>query len=133
MKFKATGNLIFAKISNGQAEIRLEMNFSAKKEGSVQRYEKINGTLMDIFCLSAEELFLEKIATYRDRRFVRDLYDLYHLSSLIEPSKKIREEMKSLLANYLPPIDEKNLAVIIYSGAIPGAEQMVSALKRRYS
>ncbi|MFA6328678.1 MAG: nucleotidyl transferase AbiEii/AbiGii toxin family protein [Candidatus Micrarchaeia archaeon] len=130
-KLKKTGNLIFAKVSDGRAEVRLELNLAARKKGNAMRYERMNGSGMDVLCLSAEELIIEKTEAYKNRRFVRDLYDVYHLSGLAAGSAATGKAIASLLRDFKPPVDEKNLSVIVYSGAIPSTGQMLLALRRR--
>ncbi|MCX6799469.1 MAG: nucleotidyl transferase AbiEii/AbiGii toxin family protein, partial [Candidatus Diapherotrites archaeon] len=84
LKFKKTQNLVFTKISNENAEVRVELNFSSRKKGAVRAYERVNGTIADVLALTPEELVLEKINAYKSRRFVRDIYDVFHLSRLVE-------------------------------------------------
>jgi len=133
VKFKKTANLVFCKVSNGNAEIRLEINFSAAKPAVVRQYEKTDGTFMSILTLAEEDLLLEKMQAYRDRRFVRDIYDVYHLCAQIRDDKKIRPAMALFFENATGPVDEKNLKAIVYSGAIPTFKQMIEALKRRFA
>jgi len=132
VKFKRTENLIFSKISNGEAEVRLEINLSAKKKGVAMRYERINGSSMDVLCLSADELFCEKISAYENRRFVRDIYDIYHLSGMVEPEGGNAKLIAELLTGFKPPVDERNLPALIYAGAVPSVDQMLLSLKRRF-
>jgi len=131
-KFKRTENLIFAKITNGQAEVRLEMNTSAKVNAGATRYARINGSSMDVLCPPADELLAEKAAAYANRRFVRDLYDVYHLSGMVGGSRVAGKAVQKLLGKFEQPVDEANLPALIYSGAVPSAQQMVLALKRRW-
>lgn len=132
-KFKITDNLIFSKISNGTTEIRVELNFSAKKKGTVKPYEKIDGSILNVFTLSPEELLLEKVITYQNRRFIRDVYDIFHLLNYITIDSGVKESVNTLLKNIQRPIDEKNLSAIVYSGAVPSFEQIISQIKKRFS
>jgi len=131
-KFKRTENLIFAKITNGQAEVRLEMNLSAKVKAEARRYERINGSSMDVLCPPADALLAEKAAAYHNRRFVRDLYDVYHLSGIVAESRVAQDAVRKMLKEFEPPVDEANLPALIYSGAVPSVQQMVLVLKRRW-
>ena len=131
-KFKRTANVIFAKISNGDVEVRLELNVAAKAAGEARRYEKINGSSIEVLCLSVEELLAEKAAAYKNRRFVRDLYDVYYLSGLARTSEAAKMAVADILEDYKKPIDERNLQVLVYAGAVPTSEQMLLALKRRF-
>jgi len=133
-KLKTTGNLIFAKITDGNAEVRLEANLAgAKIEAEARKYERIGGGAMDVFCPSLPTLILEKIGAYKNRRFVRDLYDIYHLSSQLDgDDAAVAKGMRALLAGFEKPVDEANLQALLYSGAVPSTEQMLLALKRGF-
>lgn len=133
LKFKKTTNLIFCKISDGNREVRLEINYAAGKTGIVKSYEKTDCSFMDVLTLSPEELILEKISAYENRRFIRDIYDVYHLSNYLTDEKKVEKKVVRLLALLMPPIDKENLKTIVYAGKIPLFEQLVEALKRRFS
>ncbi|MDD5337350.1 MAG: nucleotidyl transferase AbiEii/AbiGii toxin family protein [Candidatus ainarchaeum sp.] len=131
LKYKKTASLLFSKISNGSAEVRVEMNFSATKPHMTKSYEKTDGTFMDVFTLSAEELILEKIGAYKGRRFVRDIYDIYHLANYAKGSR-ISAAMREFIVSMQQPVDEPNIRAIVYSGAIPSFSQLREFLKRRF-
>lgn len=132
-KLKSTGNLLYCKVSDSQAEIRIEINLAASVPYGARRYERINGSFMDVLCPSPETLFLEKIAAYKNRRFARDLYDLYHLSSYVEDAPQLQKAAKGLLSALQQPLDGPNLSALVYSGAVPTFEQMALALRRKFS
>lgn len=133
-KFKKTGNLIFCKVSNGGAEICIEINHSAKKTGAIVRpYEKTDGSFMDVLTLPPEDLVLEKIGAYSGRRFIRDIYDIHHLSNYLTDEIKVRPKIVEFLDSLKPPVDEENLKAIVYSGKIPSFEQIVEALRGRFA
>lgn len=129
-KMKKTDNLIFSKISDGNVEIRAEFNFSAYKNGTIKRYERIDGTFTNVFTLTAEELIVEKIAAYSNRRFIRDIYDIFHLMGFVTDQTKVKKDIAHFLPRIPKPIDEENLKTIVYSGAIPSFKQMTEAIKR---
>jgi predicted nucleotidyltransferase component of viral defense system len=131
-KYKKTKNVIFSKISNGTVEVRLEI--SLRKVHSVARpYERSNGTTMTILTLSPEALIMEKIAAYNSRLLVRDIYDIYHLSSYADTAKLNKKLLSDFLPNIKKPLDERNLKTLIYSGAFPSFDQMIEILKSRFS
>lgn len=133
LKFKKTKNLVFCKVSGGGAEIRIEINHAAGKKGvQARQYEKTDGTFMGVLTLPPDALFLEKLAAYKNRRFVRDIYDAYHLLNYLE-GEGARTEALELLESRQKPADEENLKAIVYSGAVPGFEQMLGAIRRRFS
>jgi len=132
-KLKKTANLIFCKISNGSVEVRLEINFSKGAEPVVRQYEKTDGTFMSILTLSEENLLLEKMHAYAGRRFIRDIYDVYHLSVQIRDDVEVKMAISKFLESIQEPVDEKNLKAIIYSGAVPSFRQIAEALRRQFA
>ena len=87
-KYKSTRNVIFSKVTDWREEIRIEVMFSKTKKPIVMPYEKIDGTFIDVFTLSPEELLLEKLDAYKNRRVIRDIYDVYFLSNFIKDISK---------------------------------------------
>ena len=83
--------------------------------------------------LSAEDVLLEKLAAFRGRRLVRDIYDVYHLSRLAGNEKGFKEKVAGQLVSLPQPVDEKNLNALVLSGAVPSFAQMADALRRRFS
>ncbi|MCI0503075.1 nucleotidyl transferase AbiEii/AbiGii toxin family protein [Candidatus Micrarchaeota archaeon] len=132
LKFKKTANLIFSKVTNGNVEVRVELNHSAPHAGAIRNYERMDGSLMTVLALNPQELLLEKISAYADRRLIRDIYDIFHLSSIADGSPGLQEEMRKFLHKLEPPLDEENLKAIVYSGAIPSFRQMVEQLRSRF-
>ncbi len=128
-KYKQTANLVFTKVSNGSVEVRLEINIRKRVEKVVGEYEKVDGSRMDIYTLSPEALIEEKMAAYRGRRLIRDIYDIYHLSRHAANVLGMRE----FLQRMTPPLDEKNLRAVVYSGVAPSFRQMVEVLSSRFS
>lgn len=134
LKYKKTNNLIFSKIANGQAEVRLEIHLFLKKIDSIVKpYEKMDGSFIDVFTLSGEKLILEKIKAYTDRKLIRDIYDVYHLTKYVKEDNVIKNEIVQFLSTIENPLDEENLKVIVYLGAIPSFKQMIESLKKRFS
>lgn len=132
-KYKKTSNVVFAKISNGDVEVRLEINFNPSKQiPIVKPYEKADGSFIDVFTLSTEELLIEKINAYQSRKLIRDIYDVYHLSKYIRYDKKLKQILKNFLSKIEKPSDEENLKTIVYTGAIPSFRQILEFLKSRF-
>ena len=134
-KLKATENLLFCKVSNGIAEVRAELNFRRAVKPVLGRYERADGASMDVLTLSPGDLAAEKLAAYLVRRFIRDIYDVYHLSAMLDGDKRAEKRLGGALraAGPLPlPVDERNLKSLIYSGAVPSFSQVREALCRRF-
>ncbi|VVB66389.1 Nucleotidyl transferase AbiEii toxin, Type IV TA system [Candidatus Gugararchaeum adminiculabundum] len=133
-KFKKTGNLIFCKVSGADMQVRVEINFSSKPAPPVAKpFEKIDGSFMSVLTLSPEDLILEKCDAYANRLFVRDIYDIFHLSNFVKGEPKAKQRVLLLLKSIKPPVDEKNLKAIVYSGNIPSFKQMVEFLQGRFA
>jgi predicted nucleotidyltransferase component of viral defense system len=137
IKFKETENVIFSKISNNniivQLEIRLLDKFdSVFKKAIPVEYEKLDGSTITVFCLSQEDLLLEKARTYLNRKLIRDIYDVYFLSNFAKLNKEQLKEIKILINKFVKPVDETNLKAIVYLGAVPSYTQMLTTIKRRF-
>ncbi|MFH0973851.1 MAG: nucleotidyl transferase AbiEii/AbiGii toxin family protein [Candidatus Micrarchaeota archaeon] len=142
-KFKQTENTVFAKVSSGGAEIRVEISFggeargprgvhSEKSSASVVagEFEKTDGGALTVLVLSPAALLKEKMAAYSSRFFVRDFYDVYFLSRLVDDAEALRS-LKSFLAGAKKPVDERNLETLVYSGVAPSFKQMTETLSSR--
>jgi len=130
-KFRKTDNLVFCKISNGSIEVRVEINHAVKKPAIVKSYEKSDGSFMDVLTLSPEDLILEKIDAYENRKFIRDIYDIHHLLNYATGGM---EKLAGFITSAIKaPVDEENLKAIVYSGKIPSFNQIIEALRRRFA
>lgn len=129
-KYKKTANTVFAKISNNNTTVKLEITTRKAPEKTIKQYKKTNGSTIDIYTLSPEILIYEKMGAYKGRRYIRDIYDVYYLSSFVEKIDK--KKIMEFLDKIEPPIDEKNLRTLIYLGLAPSFKEMVEKLKRRF-
>ncbi len=129
-KFKQTENLIFCKVEGPDAAVKVEINFAAKKKGEAVQYEKMDGSSMVVLCIPLPELVEEKAGAYLDRKFIRDIYDVFFLLPKAGKPKPNGNVIK--LAKESPlPVDEDNLANLIYSGAVPTFAQMLFSIRGR--
>ncbi len=132
-KYKRTMNTIFAKVTNGTVEVRIEVGLRRAKGEVVRQYARTDGSFIDVFTLLPEAIVLEKISAYRSRRLIRDIYDIYHLRNMLEREEMIKKEIASFIADIPKPLDERVLRTVVYSGAAPAFQQIVDALRRRFS
>ncbi|MBS3062270.1 MAG: nucleotidyl transferase AbiEii/AbiGii toxin family protein [Candidatus Diapherotrites archaeon] len=132
-KYKQTANSVYAKVEREGINVAFEAALREFREPVVREYEKLDGSSLDVFTLSAEDLLLEKLAAFRGRRLVRDIYDVYHLSRLAGNEKGFKEKVAGQLVSLPQPVDEKNLNALVLSGAVPSFAQMADALRRRFS
>ena len=129
-KFRRTANGVFAKISDGRAEVSLEASVRPKGGRILAAFERADGTQTDVYTLTREELLLEKAKAFSNRKLIRDIYDVYFLSRTADINI-VRKELLSFIKSAPKPIDEKNLRTLVYSGPIPSFDEMVAALGRR--
>ncbi|MEW5954994.1 MAG: nucleotidyl transferase AbiEii/AbiGii toxin family protein [Candidatus Micrarchaeota archaeon] len=128
-KYKKTANLVFCKVASEGVEVRLEINFARTTPREARSFEKTDGTSIQVFCLPARELFLEKISAYENRRFARDLYDLIQLKAVVENDAQVKARLEKFLAAPPPPVDEATLKATVLAGTIPSFKQMTEQLK----
>ena len=122
---------IYSELEYQRTVVRFEAVFLEKK-GHLVDYENVDGTYTSVYSLTAEEFLLEKILTYTKRRKVRDLYDIYFLTSLVSPSLEISQKMKEFFECYEKPLDEQDLKTLLFEGIVPKAEEMLEYLKRKW-
>ena len=130
-KYKETVNGIYSKIRSENAVISLEASFLKKPSRVVREFERMDGTTMDVLTLTAEDLLMEKLNAFTNRKLIRDFYDVYYLSSIAEPSREQKKRIQEALAKRILPVDESNLKAIVITGAVPSFNEMVQAIKRR--
>lgn len=127
---KGTGRTIYAQ--NDTTRVKIEaMPPPPRLKGVQKEYERTNGSKLIITTLPIEKFIEEKMVTYERRRYIRDFYDLYHLSSLEPLSKKIRALLSDFIMQAQLPIDENKLKDLIYSGAAPSFPTMFDYIKGR--
>lgn len=132
-KATVVGNSTVIEIEGDRVRLRLEAGPSKAKIRPVEKnYEKTDGTFISILSLSPEDFIYEKMVAYSSRRYVRDIYDIYHLSSIAEPDSRLRKKLCSFLKDIKGPVDENVLGSIIYSGAVPSFGGMVNEISRRF-
>ena len=131
-KAKDTGNLLFIGLSLGNTYLKVEINHVIKNLRPVAiRFERVDGTFRDVLSLSAEDLIIEKIDAYTDRRFIRDIYDIYILSNYADKKSNIKKRVSNFLKDLSPPVNEEDLASLIYDGPIPSFKSMLVHIKRK--
>ncbi|MBI5553306.1 MAG: nucleotidyl transferase AbiEii/AbiGii toxin family protein [Candidatus Diapherotrites archaeon] len=132
-KFRETSATIYSRASKENTSVELEIALRPFKNPSVSVYEKADGTTMDIYTPSVNELLIEKLNAYKNRRLIRDIYDAYHLSRYCEPNPAYNKTAFSLLENAPKPTDESNLKNLILTGVVPEYPEMIRTLQRRFS
>ena len=128
-KRKTTDNSLCSKLEMNGTEVRFECVFK-KVEGALTDYVCVDGNIVSIFSLTAEEFILEKISAYKNRKKIRDLYDIFHLLKYVGEKEKISKGIKNLISSFEKPVDEENLKVLVYEGVAPSSEKMVEYIMR---
>jgi predicted nucleotidyltransferase component of viral defense system len=131
-KYREKG-ITFIHVRKGNTEIKVEPR-NAEKAAVLAPYEKIDGSRMNILVLSPEDIILEKIKAYNDRRAYKDLYDITVLMNHVKDQGRVRKALHAFAADMKKP-DESFQAydefrTLIYSGTVPSFENMSEMLRR---
>ncbi|MBI4210367.1 MAG: nucleotidyl transferase AbiEii/AbiGii toxin family protein [Candidatus Diapherotrites archaeon] len=129
-KFRKTQNSVYARISDGRTDVSVEVSPLRKKNRVLAAFEKADGSHTDIYTLSPEDLIVEKANAFAGRRLIRDIYDVYFLSGIANPSV-VKMKLRTAIEKLPQPVDEKNLRTLIYAGVVPSFNEMVQALEWR--
>ncbi len=129
-RIKDTGNLISYSIESNRAVVKVEINNVSKVTGNQISYELADGSHMEILSLIADQFINEKILAYSDRRFIRDIYDIYYISTNYELLDPTLKSLAEFIADLEPPVDEQVLKTLVYAGIPPKFENMVAEIKR---
>lgn len=129
-KLKTTENSIYATLVYKKRTIKFGGLFKNIKQVVTKQYKLIDGTSIVVNTLSLIELLKEKIAAYLNRRKIRDLYDVYYLSDLVEEKSKIKLPLSKLLKSYKQPKNKKQLQSLIITGVAPNEKDIKKQIKR---
>ncbi|MHB1812967.1 MAG: nucleotidyl transferase AbiEii/AbiGii toxin family protein [Thermoplasmataceae archaeon] len=113
-----SGNVIFSTVSNGRSIVKLEINHRSIVAGVNASYELVDGTYIEILSLTRNQFIIEKIRAYEDRRFIRDLYDTFHLVSVENDLGDVRSILLNFMERLEKPVDESVLRVLFMQGSI---------------
>jgi predicted nucleotidyltransferase component of viral defense system len=130
-KVENSGNVIFSTVSNGRSIVKLEINHRSIVAGVNASYELVDGTYIEILSLTRNQFIIEKIRAYEDRRFIRDLYDIFHLVSVENDLGDVRSILLNFMERLEKPVDESVLKSIVYAGIPPTFDRMVEQIRRR--
>ncbi|MGC8505426.1 MAG: hypothetical protein ACP5NK_01785 [Thermoplasmata archaeon] len=101
-------------------------------ENEMRTYSRVDGTTKTISLLSPTELMIRKMEAYGGRRYIRDIYDLFILTSWLNKSDYvIKSRFTSFLNGIHRPVDEKVLSSLLYAGRMDlNFDQMIEYMKR---
>lgn len=130
LRIKDTGDAISLTIKNNNAMVRVEVNHVSSVSGNQMAYELSDGSHVEVLSLTADQFINEKMLAYNDRRYIRDIYDIYHISTNYQLQASTRINLMEFLSNLPSPIDEPVLRALVYTGLAPTFENMIREMKR---
>ncbi len=125
IKERIKDNSLYSLLEFQRARVRFEALFLKKEHPLFKEYEMIDGNLLNVYTLSAEELLQEKISAGLTRKKVRDLYDIFFLLRYV---KKKPENLGKVVS--IEITDPENLPALILSGSIPTVEQLKEYIQK---
>ncbi|MEK6847697.1 MAG: nucleotidyl transferase AbiEii/AbiGii toxin family protein [Nanoarchaeota archaeon] len=129
IKKRVKENSLYAEIMISDVPVRFEATFQSKKS-TLKKYETSESFFINVFTLSPNELIIEKINAYLKRLKIRDLYDIFFLLSYIKRESNVVDHLKRLINNFKKPVDESNLAAIIFAGVAPNSGQLLENIRK---
>ncbi|WMT44468.1 MAG: nucleotidyl transferase AbiEii/AbiGii toxin family protein [Cuniculiplasma divulgatum] len=129
-RIKDTGDAISLTIKNNNAMVRVEVNHVSSVTGNQMAYELSDVTHVEVLSLTADQFINEKMLAYTDRRYIRDIYDIYHISTNYQLLASTRINLMEFLSDLPPTVDEPVLRTLVYTGLTPTFENMVRDIKR---
>lgn len=115
---------------------KLDINFKYR-EGKAIDYAMVDGSLIKVIGLSADELIDEKIGvllqkTAANRSEIQDLYDIWILKDKAKMSAGVRKRLLEVVtaSRERPPANAGSLNALILSGVAPALEQILDDIRR---
>ena len=104
------------RLSDGNTEMLLEAGFG-NPESKISQYAKVDGSSIAISAMRPAELIVRKMEAYRGRRYMRDLYDIFHMTNYINKADYyVLSRLRPFLEDIQEPVDAGTLASLIYKG-----------------
>lgn len=119
------------RLSDGNTELLLEAS-TGRYESSISQYARTDGSTITITTLSPTELLVRKTEAYLGRRYVRDIYDIVHLTNYLRKDDPyVLSTLRAFLKGIEKPVDERILQSLVYKGEKRMTfEKMVDYLER---
>lgn len=128
VKKKISDVSIYSTLLFGRTQVSFEALFK-KEVGILHHFQKADGNILTVFTLTPQQFLREKVATYRSRRKIRDLYDIFFLLQIIGDVSVVCDQISLLISHYREPVDEKDLKIIVYEGIVPTSRQMLESIQ----
>lgn len=126
-KKKISAHSLYSYLVWNRTHIRLEALFK-KSQSHLKEYQTVEGNFLTVYTLLPEEFIAEKVDAYVSRRKIRDLYDLFFLVRFVTNYRAIKHSIEKLKKEFKPPVDEKELQVLILEGLVPTHQKMTEYL-----
>ena len=123
-KKKISEHSLYSSLLWERTSVRLEAVFKTVS-GHLKEYQAVEGNLMTVYTLFPEEFIAEKVSAYLDWRKIRDLYDIFFLLRFVGNAAAVRQPLDRLKTQFKPPLDEKELKVLILEGLVPTSKKMI--------
>jgi predicted nucleotidyltransferase component of viral defense system len=131
-KFREKG-ATFIHVRKNNTEIKVEPR-NVEKFALLAPYERVDGSKINILVLSPEDLVLEKIDAYDDRRAYKDLYDITILLNSVKEPSRIKKALSEFAKDIPAPNEDtqslSEFKAVIYAGIVPTYQRMVEFIKR---
>jgi predicted nucleotidyltransferase component of viral defense system len=106
------------KLSDGVCDVSLDSKVVDMYGSSIaKQYETVNGMYRVVYTFRPEELLVRKMEAYAGRRYVRDMYDIFHLTNFVDRNDYyVRDSLGKFLDKIKSPSDPAILSTLIYKG-----------------
>lgn len=125
--------ITYINVRKGDTEIKIESN-NVERNAILVPYERVDGSKINILALSPEDLILEKIDAYMNRRAYKDLYDITVLLNSVKEPGRIRNALRRFAESIQEPDEDfqsySQFRSVIYAGTAPAYERMAELVKR---
>jgi|SRR3989344_1873497 len=126
-KKKVSDRSLYSDLVWNRTHVRLEAIFK-KSSGHLKEYQTVEGNFLTVYTLQPEEFIAEKVDAYIGRRKIRDLYDIFFLVRFVTNHLAMKYPIEKLKKEFKPPVDEKELKVLILEGLVPTPQKMTEYL-----
>ncbi len=118
------------RVSNGKTSLLIEAK-EGNAESTIMPYVKVDGSTMAIGVLTPAELLMRKIEAYSNRKYMRDLYDIYVLTGRLDSKDYfVRSKLLEFIKTINKPADEKVLKSLVYAGKAISYREFIDYIKK---
>lgn len=126
-------SVTFIHVRKNGTEIKIEPR-NMERSAILMPYSRVDGSKLNILTLSPEDLILEKVAAYSDRRAYKDLYDITVLLNSVKEPGRVRDALSKFTNGMEVPDEDvqsySEFKAVIYAGAVPTYQRMAEFIRR---